>query len=210
MLCQVQGKRVIKELPIQDARYLTTLFNECRPDFLVILDTTKSSTEVDHAFTHARILFQTLHDTGLTTRTPDDLERLYRDLRAKISSPPQGLGDASHRKIQTLGLWNGAPVPVQLNLACGIFSYGGAAAGWVAGTHTLIPTLGADVFLVAGFDGSTITLGLTGGTLQDLAQFIVIFGFAGILLGCLPTGIIAGIIFLVGFAALYLGIGPPV
>jgi hypothetical protein len=210
MFCQVSGTRIIKNIPITEAQHLTSLFNLSKQDFLTILNTTRTDADADLALFNLQPLFQALYDVGLTDMNATGLTRLYHEIREKIGSARQNLLLKPGGMLHPLGLWNGVPLPAQLNAACGILAFGGGAAGWVAGTHTLIPTIGADVFLAAGFDGTTVTLGIAGATLQDLAQFIVIFGFAGILLGCLPTGVIVALLFLAGFSVLYLGIGPPV
>jgi hypothetical protein len=210
MFCQIEGNKIIKELPITDVQRISELCNASMQDFLVILNKTMPQEDVDRAFNNLQPFFEALHHYGLTSLTADDFDGLYHDIRSRIKTPHRTTDRTSGGRMQTLGLWNGAPVPAQLNIACGTLAAGGAAAGWVAGTHTLLPTLGADLFLASAFDGTCITLGVTGATLQNLAQFIVIFGFAGILLGCLPSGLIAGLIFMAGFSLVYLGIGPPV
>ena len=203
--CVVDGKRVEKELPLSTIRNLIDVGKSLRDDFLTIYDKTKTSEELERAFTNVQPFFQALIDSGLTDKTVDDLNVLYHGIREKIREPlrqpawkPQDGGD-----VQPLGIWNGIPTPAWGNAICGIFDVG-SCSGFAFGTNTAIPTIGIDAFITYAFDGESLTIGGLGFTSANVA-FQAIFGFIGVLI-CTPL-IMLGPYFMTGVCGFMFGLG---
>jgi hypothetical protein len=203
--CIVDGKRVEKVLPISTMLSLIDMGTSHREDFLTIYDKTKTAEEVEHAFTNIQPFFQALIHSGLTDKTVDDLNTLYHGIRDKILEQrhqptwkPQDGGDA-----RPLGIWNGVPTPVWANAICGIFDVG-TCSGFACGTHTLIPTIGVDLFITYAFEGESLTVGGLGFTSAN-AAFQAIIGFIGVLI-CTPL-IMFGPYFMTGLCGFVFGLG---
>jgi len=203
--CVVDGKSVEKVLPISTIRSLIDMGTSHREDFLTIYDKTKTTEEVEQAFTNIQPFFQALIHSGLTDKTVDDLNNLYHGIRDKIREPrrqpawkPQDGGNA-----RPLGIWNGFPTPIWGNVLCGIFD-AGSCAGFAGGTNAVFPTIGIDLFITYAFTGTSITVGLTGGTIAA-AAFQVIIGFIGVLI--VTPLIMLGPYFMTGLCIVMLGIG---
>lgn len=194
-----------KEISLSVIKSVMDIGASCQEDFLTIYDKQKTSEEVAQAFENVQPFFQALIDNDLTDKTVDELNTMYHNIREKIREPirqsvwkPQD-GDGA----RPLGWWNGVPTPMWANAACGIFDVG-ICVGFAAGTHTIIPTIGADAFITYAFQGTSITVGLLGGTLALIA-FQVIFGFMGILLAT-PL-IMLGPYFMTGLCGAMFGVG---
>jgi hypothetical protein len=171
-------------------------------DFLTIYNKSKSQDDVDTAFANVQPFFQTLVDSHLTDKSVGDINDIFHAIREKIREPRQ-FSLLRRDGPQPTGLWNGVPTPIWMNAICGIFE-AGSCAGFVLGTHTLIPTIGADIFLTYMFSGTSVTLGF-GGNTEALIGFDVILGFAGILI--VTPGIMIGPYFLAGMCAFMMGVG---
>ena len=204
--CIVNGERLEKEMSVSTLQAIVDLGASHQEDFLTIYDKTKSDEEVTAAFENIEPFFQTLIDNRLTSKTVDELNTLYYDIREKIREPrgqPVWKPHYDDGGVRPLGIWNGFPTPIWANIVCGIFD-AGICAGFAAGTHTLIPTIGADAFITYGFQGTSITVGGFGGTMA-FSAFQVIFVFVGILL-TLPL-IMLGPYFMTGLCGGVIGIG---
>jgi hypothetical protein len=203
--CVVDGKRVEKVLPISTIRSLMDMGSSHKEDFLTIYDKTKTSEEVDKAFTNIQPFFQALIHSGLTDKTVDNLNALYHSIRDKIREPrrqpvwnPKDGGN-----VRPLGIWNGMPTPAWANAICGIFDVG-SCSGFALGTNTAIPTIGADAFITYAFEGESLTVGFFGFTSANVA-FQVIIGFIGVLI-CTPL-IMLGPYFMTGLCGFMFGLG---
>jgi len=203
--CIVDGKTVKKELPISTIHNLIELGKSHQKDFLTIYDKTKTSEDVEQAFMNIQPFFQALIDNGLTDKSIDDLKSLYYGIRDKIREPRrQSLLEVNEGgNTRPLGIWNGVPTPIWGNVLCGIFD-AGSCAGFAGGTNAVLPTIGIDLFITYGFTGTSITVGLTGGTIAA-AAFQVIIGFIGILI--VTPLVMIGPYFMTGLCILMLGIG---
>lgn len=172
-----------------------------KQDFLTIYDKTTSTQEVTNAFENLKPFFQAIIESGLTEKTVDELTAMYYDIREKIGKPrqqPAGDGD-----VKPLAIWNGMPTPVWANIVCGQFD-AGIGVGFAGGTHLIIPTVGADVFLTYGFQGTSVSVGGFGYTIATTG-FHFVLGFIGILLAT-PL-IMLGPYFLAGMSGMLFGIG---
>ena len=203
--CIVDGKRVEKTLPISTIQSLIDMGSAHKDDFLTIYNKTKTTEEVEQAFTNIQPFFQALVQSGLTGKTVDGLNSLYHSIRNKIREPrrqpggnPNDGGDA-----RPLGIWNGVPTPAWGNTLCGIFDVG-TCSGFAFGTHTLIPTIGADFFITYYFTGESFTVGAFGFTSAN-AAFQVIIGFIGVLI-CTPI-VMLGPYFMTGLCGFMFGLG---
>ena len=203
ILCTIDGVSVEKEMSLTTIQDLIDMGKSCKEDFLTIYDKTKSTEEVTTAFENIKPFFQALIENGLTDKTVEELNTLYYTIRAKIREPRHKIAWNPQGGPQPLGLWNGIPTPVWGNVVCGIFD-AGMCAGFAAGTHTIIPTIGVDAFITYGFTGESITVGGFGMTLAVTA-FQVIFGFAGVLLTT-PL-IMIGPYFMTGICGAMFGVG---
>ncbi len=203
--CIIDGKKVEKMLPVSTVQNLIEIGDSHKQDFLTIYDKTKTAEDAEQALTNIRPFFQALIDSGLTDKTVDQLNGLYRVIRDKIREPrqqqeykPRNDGNAI-----PLGIWNGIPTPMWANTICGIFDVG-TCSGFACGTHTLIPTIGADFFITYYFTGESLTVGAFGFTSAN-AAFQVIIGFVGILI-CTPL-IMLGPYFMTGLCGFVFGLG---
>jgi hypothetical protein len=203
--CIIDDKKIEKVLPVSTIQTLIEMGRSHQQDFLTIYDKTTTTDEVEQAFATIQPFFQALIDSGVTDKTIDDLNTLYHSIREKIREPrrpqawlPQDGGDA-----QPLGIWNGIPTPIWANTVCGIFDVG-TCSGFACGTHTLIPTIGADFFITYYFTGESLTVGGFGFTSAN-AAFQVIIGFIGILI-CTPL-IMLGPYFMTGLCGFVFGLG---
>jgi hypothetical protein len=198
-------KTVEKQMPLTTINDIIDLGKTCKEDFLTIYDKTKTIEQVEQAFMNIQPFFQTLIDNALTDKTIGGLNDLYYDIREKIQEPIHKPRSSIKQQggAQSMGLWNGIPTPVWANAVCGIFD-AGLCAGFAGGTHAIIPTIGADLFITYGFQGESITVGLSGGTLAVTA-FQVIIGFVGILIA-LPI-VMMGPYFMTGLCGVVFGIG---
>jgi len=201
MLSVINGGRIEKEMSMTSIKNLIGMGASHKEDFLTIYDKTKSAEEVANAFENLQPFFQALVDSGLTEMTVEELNTLYYNIREKIGEPrhqPMRNGSAL-----PLGIWNGVPTPLWANIICGQFDVG-VCAGFAGGTHLIIPTVGADIFLTYAFQGTSVTVGGFGYTLAAMG-FNFIMGFVGILL-VLPL-IMLGPYFLAGADGFMVGIG---
>lgn len=202
IMCNIGGKTISKELPTSVIEGIINMGKAHEKDFLTIYDKTKSPDDVAVAFRNVQPFFQALVDNGLTDRSVRELNDLYHTIREKIQEPkPRNV--IPKDGPQPAGLWNGVPTPIWGNALCGIFE-AGQCAGFVLGTHTLIPTIGVDLFLTYQFAGTSITLGAAGNTAATIG-FDVIFGFIGILI--VTPGIMLGGYFMTGLCGFMMGVG---
>jgi hypothetical protein len=204
--CIVNGESLEKKMSVSTIQDLVDLGASYQEDFLTIYDKTKSDEEVTVAFENIEPFFQALIDSELTNKTVDELNTLYYGIREKIREPrrqPVWKSQDVDSGARPLGIWNGLPTPIWANVVCGIFD-AGICAGFAFGTHTIIPTIGADAFITYGFQGTSITVGGFGGTMA-FSAFQVIFVFVGILLA-LPL-IMLGPYFMTGLCGGMIGIG---
>ncbi len=203
--CFIDGKRTEREMPISTIQELINMGTSHKEDFLIIYDKTKSDEEVAVAFENIKPFFKALRDSHLTEKTVDELNDLYYGIRDKISEPRHKPVCKTKNSIDTqpMGIWNGIPTPIWANALCGIFD-AGICAGFACGTHALIPTIGIDAFITYGFQGTSLTVGLSGAT-AGFSAFQVIIGFVGILI-VLPL-IMLGPYFMTGLCGVMFGIG---
>jgi hypothetical protein len=201
VLCIIGKQKIIKELPVSLLESLLVLGKSKREDFLTLYNKYASQEEVATAFQNIQPFFQELVRSGLTDKSVGDLNDLFHTIRDMIKKPrrnPEG--------PQPGGSWNGLPTFLVGNTVSGIFCADGPAVGFALGTHTLLPTIGADAFITWAGTGETVSIGSLGFTTSTGPEFGCIFGFIGVLLAT-PI-MIAGLLFMTGFAAFYLGIGP--
>jgi hypothetical protein len=201
LLCQIGKQRTIKEMPVDTIKTIIDLGKSEKHAFLTIYNKYSTQEEVDNAFQEIQPFFNAVASNGLTDKSVDDLNTLFHTIRDMIQKPksdPFG--------PHTLGGWNGLPTPIFGNTMCGIFGADLPAVGFVLGTHTLIPTIGLDLLSTWTGDGETVTIGLAGITTSTGPEFGLIIGFIGVLLAT-PIMITGGL-FQVGFAGIYVGVGP--
>jgi hypothetical protein len=203
LLCIVDGNQIKKEMPLSTIQTLIDMGKSCKEDFLTIYDTTKSDEDVTLALESIKPFFQALKEYGLTEKTVDEFNMLYYRIREKIRQRPQQSSKKPHDGPQPLAIWNGLPTPIWANMVCGQFDVG-ICSGFAGGTHLIIPTIGADVFLTYAFEGTSITVGAFGYTIAT-AGFNFVLGFIGIIL-VLPI-IMLGPYFLAGMSGLLFGVG---
>jgi hypothetical protein len=196
---------VEKEVPLETINAIIDLGKTCKEDFLTIYDKTTTAEQVQQAFSNIRPFFQALIDNKFTDKTIEELNDLYYNIREKIQEPMRRpkFSLKPQQGAQPLGIWNGMPTPIWANSICGIFD-AGFCAGFAGGTHALIPTIGGDLFITYGFQGESLTVGLTGGTLA-VSAFQVIIGFVGILIAT-PI-VMIGPYFMTGLCGFVFGIG---
>ena len=201
--CSIDGKQIEKELSITTIQEIIEMGKAHKQDFLTIYDKTKSSEKVSAAFENIQPFFQALVDNDLTEKTVDELNTFYHTIREKILEPKTKTCKRQQNEAQPTGLWNGVPTPVWGNIICGIFDVG-LCAGFVLGTHTIFPTIGADAFITYAIQGESITVGGLGSTVATLA-FQVIIGFAGVLI--VTPLIMLGPYFMTGLCGAMFGVG---
>ena len=175
----------------------------CKEDFLTIYNKQKTSEEVAQAFENIQPFFQAMIDNDLTDKTIDELNTMYEDIRGKIREPRNKLSGNPTNGPQPTGLWNGVPTPIWMNVACGIFD-AGTCTGFALGTHTILPTIGADLFITYAYTGTSTTVGRFGATISA-AAFQVILGFIGVLIA--TPAIMVGPYFMTGLCGFVFGIG---
>jgi hypothetical protein len=201
--CIVKGESIQKEMSASTIQDLIDMGASHKEDFITIYDRTKSDEEVATAFENVKPFFQALIDNGLTDKTVDELHTLFTNIREKIRQtkykPAWELQDGP----RPMGIWNGIPTPLWANIICGQFD-AGFCVGFAGGTHLLIPTVGADVFLTYGFQGTSVSVGGFGYTIATMG-FNFVLGFVGILL-TLPL-VMFGPYFLAGMSGMLVGIG---
>ncbi len=185
---------VEKEVPLDTIKDIIDLGKTCKEDFLTIFNKQLSEDEVAQAFENIKPFFQALADNDLTEKSVDELSEMFHQIRNKIRQP----------RPRTVGLWNGIPTPIFGNAGAGLFNVGESALGFTLGTHTLFPTIGADILTTWTDIGETATIGGFGFTTATGPEFGLILGFIGIMI-CLPIMII-GFIFQVGFVGAYFGL----
>jgi len=201
VLCVIGNERIRKQMSLTMMQDLIDMGAAHKEDFLTIYDKTASTEEVTVAFENLKPFFQVLIKNGLTDKTVDELNALYYDIREKIGQPRQQ--SAWNGQISPLGIWNGMPTPVWANVLCGQFD-AGMCVGFAGGTHLIIPTVGADLFMTYGFQGTSVSVGGFGYTIAATG-FNFVLGFVGILLAT-PL-IMLGPYFLAGMSGMLVGIG---
>jgi hypothetical protein len=201
--CIVNGESIKKEMSVSTIQDLIDMGASHKEDFITIYDKTKSDEEVTTAFENIKPFFQALIDNGLTDKTVDELNMLFTSIREKIREPKYEPAWKPQDGPLPMGIWNGIPTPVWANVICGQFD-AGFCAGFAGGTHLIIPTVGADVFLTYGFQGTSVSVGGFGYTIATTG-FNFILGFVGILLA-IPL-VMFGPYFLAGMSGMLVGIG---
>ncbi len=201
--CIVNGESIQKEMSASTIQGLIDMGASHKEDFITIYDRTKSDEEVATAFENIKPFFQALIDKGLTDKTVDELHTLFTNIRENIRQPKYKPAWESQDGPRPMGIWNGIPTPLWANIICGQFD-AGFCVGFAGGTHLLIPTVGADVFLTYGFQGTSVSVGGFGYTIATMG-FNFILGFVGILL-TLPL-VMFGPYFLAGMSGMLVGIG---
>jgi hypothetical protein len=200
----IGGVLVERYMSVDDMQKVIDIGMACKEDFLTIYNKQSNPEEVTQAFENVQPFFNALIQYRLTDKSVDDLNDLFHQIRDKIRTPGNQKWNYNPGDPQPAGLWNGVPTPIFANAGAGLFNVGEAAAGFVLGTHTILPTIGADILTTWTDTGETVTLGMLGFTTATGPEFGLILGFVGIML-CLPIMII-GFIFQVGFVGGYLGI----
>jgi hypothetical protein len=201
VLCVIGNERIKKQIPLTIMEDLVEMGAANKEDFLTIYDKTTSTEEVTVAFENLRPFFQALIDSELTDKTVDELNELYYSIREKIGTPRrQSPWDGGARPQ---GIWNGFPTPVWANVLCGQFD-AGLCVGFAGGTHMIIPTVGLDLFMTYGFQGTSVSVGAFGYTFAATG-FNFVLGFVGILLAT-PL-VMLGPYFLAGMSGMLVGIG---
>lgn len=173
-------------------------------DFMTIYDPESTYQEVMIAFDNIQPFFTTIIANKLTDKSVDELEQIYRGIRSKILQKNQ---DKKPGFMPT-GWWNGIWTPMFMNGGCGIIAEAKRCIGFVIGTHSILPSLGADLLLTyftSDLSAYTETIGVTGWTAAFGPQMAFIINFIGILFGEIP--IISYMIFalLIGYAMFYAG-----
>jgi hypothetical protein len=201
--CIVNRESLEKEMSVSTIQDLVDLGASHQEDFLTIYDKTKSDEEVTAAFENIEPFFQALIDNRLTSKTVDELNTLYYDIREKIREPRGQPVWKPQDGPRPMGIWNGVPTPIWANVICGQFD-AGFCVGFAGGTHLIIPTVGVDAFLTYGFQGTSVSVGAFGYTIASTG-FNFILGFIGILL-TVPL-VMFGPYFLAGMSGMLVGIG---
>lgn len=202
-----KGSKAVVELPMGDIESIKELAEASKDAFLVIYNKYSTDEEVTTAFEEVQPLFEALVDNGLTDKSVEELNELFYKIRGKIRKPRvnpiEYMNDGG---AQTCGMWNGIPTPIFPNIMCGIVNIGGSALGFTLGTHSFIPTIGIDLLTMWVDVGETVSIGALGFTTSTGPEFGFITGFIGIMLAT-PI-MILGVIFQIGFALTYIGVGP--
>ena len=200
IVCQVGKQRTIKEISASTIDEIVSLAKEKKESFLTIYNKYSTPEEVEQAFTDVQPFFDSLIANGLTTKSVDEMNTMFYDIRDMIKKPKRDPNGP-----QPLGGWNGLPTFITGNLACGIFT-ASVAFGFTVGTHTLLPTIGADLVTVWCGSGETVSIGGLGFTTSTGPESGIILGFLGIMLAT-PI-MITAFLLQIGFAGLYAGFGP--
>lgn len=210
LFCQIEGKEVIKELPVETIDEIIELAKSCEKDFYTIYNRWESDEDVDIAFSNIQPFFTVLVENELADKSVEGLNELFRNIRNRTGKPrrdPSPLyEDGSGEAQPNLYIWNGIPLPFAVNAVCGIYTIGAQALGFALGTHTLLPTLGADIFNTWIMMGNGGTVGGLGFTQVALTEFAITMGFVGLMLGVWPTGVIIPFLLQIGFCALFAGV----
>lgn len=201
VVCTIGRHKVIKEIPRSILESLLTLGESKKDAFLTIYNKHASEQDVAKAFEDVTPFFDALVQNGLTDKSTEDLNDLFHTIREMIKKPKR---NPEHPR--PCGSWNGLPTFLVANAVSGIFCSDSPVVGFAFGTHTILPTIGADVFITWAGTGQTVSIGGFGFTTSTGPEFGLIFGFIGVMLAT-PI-MIAGLLFLTGFAAFYFGIGP--
>lgn len=199
----VGREKVTQTMDLSVLHNLIDMGKTHKNDFMTIYDKKASDLDVTVAFANLQPFFQALVDSGLTHKSVSYLNDLYHSIRSKIREPKRAVA-WQEAVPRTCALWNGIPTPIYTNAICGDFEYGILLGGFCLGTHTVLPTLGVDLFLTYAFAGQQLTLGITGFT-ECTSGFIITFGFIGVLI-CTP-GIMVGPYFMSGMDGLTIGAG---
>jgi hypothetical protein len=201
LLCITGKQKVVRELPVSTITSVILLGESKKDDFLTIYNKYAPPENVESAFKDLQPFFNALVTNGLTDKSAEDLNTLFHNIREMIKKP-------KHDPFgpQPAGSWNGLPTFLVGNAICGIFCGDAPAVGFALGTHTILPTIGADVFITWAGNGETVSIGGLGFTTSTGPEFGLVFGFIGVLLAT-PMMIVGGM-FMTGFAVFYLGIGP--
>jgi hypothetical protein len=201
LLCMIGTQKIIKEISVDTIDSIITLGESKKDAFLTIYNKYATSDEVTKAFEEVQPFFQALVENGLTKKSVEELNQMFQNLREIIKKP-------THDPFgpQPCGSWNGLPTFLVGNAVCGVFCADAPAVGFTLGTHTIFPTIGGDVFITWAGSGETVSIGGLGFTTSTGPEFGLILGFIGVLIAT-PIMIVGGM-FMTGFAALYLGIGP--
>lgn len=203
--CSVGDETVTTYLAVDTVKSVIALGESHKDDFMTIYNKYSTIQQVEEAFENLQPFFETLVSTELTTQSVDELNDLFHMIRSKIKKPrvdPFAGGNGP----RPLGNWNGIPTPIFFNSGCGLFNIGVGAIGFTLGTHTFIPTIGADLMTTWFDTGSTETIGLFGFTTSQGPEFGFILGFIGVMIAT-PI-MILGLIFQTGFAGGYMGVSP--
>jgi hypothetical protein len=201
LLCVIGKQKIVKEMPVSIIDSVMMLGESKKDAFLTIYNKYATPEEVTKAFKDVQPFFNALVVNGLTDKSVDDLNSLFRDIREMIKKPKRNPFGP-----QPCGSWNGLPTFLVANSVCGTFCADFPAIGFALGTHTILPTIGVDLFITWAGNGETVTIGGLGFTTSTGPEFGIIFGFIGVLIAT-PIMITGGM-FMTGFASLYLGIGP--
>lgn len=197
--------KIVKLIPKSDYEELMQMIKNSRNDFLTILNPQKTGNEVETAFQNVRPLFDKIVQLGLVDKTTEDLVNFYRYLRGRVKYTDRNVNNR-----RTLGMWNGLPTPLTMNMNCGVFVFADPATGYVLGTNTIISGIAVDLFVsyttidpVATAD----SVGFLGITHEGGPHSGLIIGFLGVLFGALPSGLMwyisaMGVSFYCGFAGI--------
>lgn len=208
VIIRIGSYTIEKDMSPDVLRSIIDIGVACKKDFLTIYNKDAPLEDVAKAFENIKPFFNALVENEMTDRTAEELTILFQQIREKIREPytQRSLSRSTTDGPRPLGNWNGMPSPVFINIACGIFNAGVPAIGFTLGTHTILPTVGADVLTTWADTGETISIGFTGFTTSTGPEFGLIAGFIGIMI-VLPL-MILGFIFQVGFAGAYVGVSP--
>lgn len=197
----IVGREKVKtQLPLSEVKDFVNYAATFEDDFMTIYNKRASNEEVAVAFDNLQPFFQRLGDEKFTSKNVSELTAFFNSIRERVREPRK---DNRAPPANSLGFWNGVPTPIWGNTMCGLFEVG-ECIGFIAGTHTLIPTIGADLFATYCYSGIAKSVGLGGGTTSALG-FEVWVGFVGVIL-CTP-GIMIGPYFLTGLCGGFVAIG---
>lgn len=196
--------RTIKEISREEYNNIVDMGRSLFEDFRIIYDPDSADDKVNEALNNVRPFFTIIVENGLTDKSVDELEILYKEIRNKINNGKQ----SRNGKRITKGWWNGVWVPMFMNGGCGIMSEAKRCQGFVIGTHSLIPGPGFDILLTyftSDLTAATETIGVTGWTGAHGPQMAFVINFLGILLGEIPVLSYMVFALLIGYAMFYCG-----
>ena len=84
IFCQVKGERVVKELPQEAIDDIIELAKATETDFYTIYNKWESDEDVDIAFDNIQPFFTAIVENGLTEKSVDELNELFRYIRSRI------------------------------------------------------------------------------------------------------------------------------